>query len=115
MLIIITTILIGLFISLITLPLGYYAPEWILLIVTYWGIATPSNSKLVLAFFSGIIVDIVFGQVLGISSLLYVILIYLVLKLYNSLRYMTVSASRRSICSNTDKTTPIYMDILYDG
>ena len=69
MLIIITTILIGLFISLITLPLGYYAPEWILLIVTYWGIATPSNSKLVLAFFSGIIVDIVFGQVLGITSL----------------------------------------------
>ena len=91
MLIIITTILIGLFISLITLPLGFYAPEWILLIVTYWGIATPSNSKLVLAFFSGIIVDIVFGQVLGISSLLYVILIYLVLKLYNSLRYMTVA------------------------
>ena len=76
MLIIIASILVGLFISLITLPLGYYAPEWMLLIVTYWVIAVPSNNKLFLAFLTGIIVDIVFGQVLGISSLFYVMLIY---------------------------------------
>ena len=91
MLIIILTILIGLFLSLITLPVGYYAPEWILLIVIYWAIAIPSNGKMVLAFISGIVVDIVYGQVLGISSLFYVLLIYLILRLYNSLRYMTIA------------------------
>ncbi len=91
MLIIIASILVGLFISLITLPLGYYAPEWMLLIVTYWALAVPSNNKLFLAFLTGIIVDIVFGQVLGISSLFYVMLIYFILRLYNSLRYMTVA------------------------
>ena len=91
MFIILITIILGLFISLTTLPLGYYAPEWMLLIVIYWAIAAPSNNKMILAFLSGIIVDIVFGQTLGISSLFYVILIYFVLRLYNSLRYMTIA------------------------
>ena len=91
MLIILITIMLGLFISLITLPLGYYAPEWMLLTVVYWAIAVPSNNKLFLAFLTGIIVDIVYGQVLGISSLFYVLLVYIILRLYNSLRYMTIA------------------------
>ena len=91
MLIILITIILGLFISLTTLPLGYYAPEWMFLISVYWAIALPSNNKMLLAFLSGIIFDIVFGQVLGISSLFYVVLIYFILRLYNSLRYMTIA------------------------
>ena len=91
MLIIFLTILLGLFLSLITLPVGYYAPEWMLLITLYWAIAIPSNSKIFLAFIAGIIVDIVYGQVLGVSSFFYVLLIYVFLRLYNSLRYMTIA------------------------
>ena len=91
MLVILITIILGLFVSLITLPLGYYAPEWIFLIIVYWAIAVPSNNKLLLAFLTGIIVDIVYGQVLGISSFFYVLLIYIILRLYNSLRYMTIA------------------------
>ena len=90
MLIIFLTLLIGLMLSLMMLPLGYIAPEWILLINIYWAIALPSNTKMFLAFLSGFFVDIVFGQPLGISSLSYVIFIYIILSLYNSLRYMTV-------------------------
>ena len=91
MLIILITIVLGLFLTLITLPLGYYAPEWMLLVVIYWAIAMPSNNKMFLAFLSGIILDIVFGQALGVSSLFYVVLIYFILRLYNSLRYMTIA------------------------
>ena len=91
MFIISITIILGLFISLITLPLGYYAPEWMLLIVIYWAIAIPSNNKLLLAFLTGIIVDIVYGQVLGISSLFYVLMLYIILRLYNSVSYMTIA------------------------
>ena len=91
MILILLTILLSLFVSLITLPLGYYAPEWILLVLIYWAIAIPSINKLFLAFLLGFLVDIVLGQVLGISSLFYVILIYIVLRLYNSLRYMTIA------------------------
>ena len=76
--------------SLIMLPLGYIAPEWILLINIYWAMALPSNKKMLMAFFSGFFVDIVLGQPLGISSLSYVVFIYIILSLYNSLRYMTV-------------------------
>ena len=77
--------------SLIMLPLGYIAPEWLLLINIYWAIALPSNKKIFLAFLSGFFVDIVLGQPLGISSLSYVIFIYIILHLYSSLRYMTIS------------------------
>ena len=90
MLIILLTLVIGLMLTLMMLPLGYIAPEWILLINIYWAIALPSNTKMLLAFVSGFFVDIVLGQPLGISSLSYVIFIYIILSLYNSLRYMTV-------------------------
>ena len=90
MLIISLTLVIGLMFTLMMLPLGYIAPEWILLINIYWAMALPSNKKMIMAFLSGFFVDIVFGQPLGISSLSYVIFIYLILSLYNSLRYMTV-------------------------
>ena len=91
MIIIILTLFLGLIFSLMILPLGYIAPEWLLLINIYWAIALPSNNKIFLAFLSGFLVDIVLGQPLGISSLSYVILIYIILNLYNSLRYMTIT------------------------
>ena len=90
MLIILLTLVLGLMLTLMMLPLGYIAPEWILLINIYWAIALPSNTKMILAFVSGFFVDIVLGHPLGISSLSYVIFIYIILSLYNSLRYMTV-------------------------
>ena len=91
MIMIFLSILIGLVLALLLLPLGYMAPEWLLLINIYWAIALPTNSKLFLAFISGYFVDILYGQVLGITSLTYVVFIYIVLRLYNSLRYMTVT------------------------
>ena len=91
MIIIILTLFLGLIFSLIMLPLGYIAPEWLLLINIYWAIALPSNNKIFLAFLSGFLIDIVLGQPLGISSLSYVIFIYIILNLYNSLRYMTIA------------------------
>ena len=90
MLIILLTLFLGLMLTIMMLPLGYIAPEWILLINIYWAVALPSNTKMLLAFLSGFFVDIVLGHPLGISSLSYVIFIYVILSLYNFLRYMTV-------------------------
>ena len=91
MMIILLSILLGLILTQMLLPLGYMAPEWLLLINIYWAIALPTNKKLILAFISGYFVDILYGQVLGLTSLTYVVLIYIILRLYNSLRYMTVT------------------------
>ena len=91
MIIIFLSIILGLILTLMLLPLGYIAPEWLLLINIYWAIALPTNNKLLLAFVSGYLVDIMYGQVLGLTSLTYVIYIYIILRLYNSLRYMTVT------------------------
>ena len=89
--IILLSILLGLILTQMLLPLGYMAPEWLLLINIYWAIALPTNKKLILAFISGYFVDILYGQVLGLTSLTYVVLVYIILRLYNSLRYMTVT------------------------
>jgi len=91
MIIILLSIILGLILTLMLLPLGYIAPEWLLLINIYWAIALPTNNKLLLAFVSGYLVDIMYGQVLGLTSLTYVIYIYIILRLYNSVRYMTVT------------------------
>jgi rod shape-determining protein MreD len=91
MIIILLSIFLGLILTLMFLPVGYMTPEWLLLINIYWAIALPTNKKLLLAFISGYFVDILYGQVLGITSLTYVIFIYIILRLYNSLRYMTVT------------------------
>jgi len=91
MIIILLSILLGLILTQMFLPLGYVAPEWLLLINVYWAIALPTNKKLILAFISGYFVDILYGQVLGLTSLTYIIFIYIILRLYNSLRYMTVT------------------------
>ena len=91
MIIILLSIILGLILTLMLLPLGYIAPEWLLLINIYWAVALPTNNKLLLAFVSGYLVDIMYGQVLGLTSLTYVIYIYIILRLYNSLRYMTVT------------------------
>jgi rod shape-determining protein MreD len=91
MIIILLSILLGLILTQMLLPVGYMAPEWLLLINIYWAIALPTNKKLILAFISGYFVDILYGQVLGLTSLTYVVLIYIILRLYNSLRYMTVT------------------------
>ena len=91
MIIILLSIFLGLILTLMFLPVGYMAPEWLLLINIYWAIALPTNKKLLLAFVSGYFIDILYGQVLGLTSLTYVIFIYIILRLYNSLRYMTVT------------------------
>ena len=91
MIAILLSVFIGLILTLLLLPFGYVSPEWVLLINIYWAIALPTNNKLFLAFVTGYFIDIMYGQVLGITSLTYVVFIYIILRLYNSLRYMTVT------------------------
>jgi rod shape-determining protein MreD len=113
MIIIVLTLFVGLMLSLMMLPLGYIAPEWLLLINIYWAIALPSNKKIFLAFISGFFVDIVLGQPLGISSLSYVIFIYIILSLYNALRYMTIPQQMIVIFFfDNSETAFLYLDFL---
>ena len=91
MIAILLSVFIGLILTLLLLPFGYVSPEWVLLINIYWAIALPTNNKLFLAFVTGYFIDIMYGQVLGITSLTYVVFIYIILRLYNSMRYMTVT------------------------
>lgn len=73
-----------------TFPLGYFSPDWIFLIIMYWIIAVPSMYNFYVIWLIGIITDVAVGTTLGMNALLYVLLTFIVKKLYKSLRYFTV-------------------------
>ena len=72
-------------------------PLWILIINIYWAMALPSNNKMLLAFVSGFFVDIVLGQPLGISSLSYVIFIYIILALITHALFLISFSFQKSV------------------
>ena len=74
----------------ISLLVGFVATGVALVIGVSWGIVAGYIGGRVDTIMMRI-VDILYGQVLGITSLTYVVFIYIILRLYNSLRYMTVT------------------------
>tara|TARA_Y100000768_G_scaffold367216_1_gene330100 strand:+ start:61 stop:504 length:444 start_codon:yes stop_codon:yes gene_type:complete len=73
-----------------TFPLGYFSPDWIFLIIIYWIIAVPNMYNFFVIWLIGIITDVAVGSTLGMNALIYVFLLFIVKKLYKSLRYFTV-------------------------
>ncbi len=58
-----------------------FRPEWLALTFIHWGLMSPSKSSLLLAWFVGILVDIVFGSIIGQHGLGYTIVMFMTLRL----------------------------------
>lgn len=89
-LVIILSTLFSVILTISTFPLGYFSPDWIFLIIIYWIIAVPNMYGLFVIWLIGIITDVAVGSTLGMNTLTYVFLSYVVKRLYKSLRYFTV-------------------------
>ncbi len=74
----IVTLLVALMLEVISLPesLIWYRPEWVLLVMLYWVIALPFRIGVGVAWFLGLMVDLLRGGVIGQHSLTYVIIVY---------------------------------------
>ena len=87
-------ILISFFISIAltisTFPLGSFSPDWIHLFLIYWILATPKSVGLVVSWMIGLTADVVVGSTLGANALVYVLISYIILKTYKTIRYLTV-------------------------
>ncbi len=83
-----TTIFIALVLTLIPLPdwLQSLRPEWLALVLIYWGMALPQRIGVGSAFCCGLILDILRGAVLGQHALALVIIIFLTHKVYQQIR-----------------------------
>ena len=90
------TIFFAMILELIPFPeglpseMGFLRPELVLMTVIYWIIALPHRAGVVLAWISGLIMDILIGNFLGQFGVTFVIVSYFALKFYQRFRMFSV-------------------------
>ncbi len=89
-LVILISFLISIALTISTFPLGSFSPDWIHLFLIYWILATPKSVGLVISWIIGLTADVVVGSTLGANALVYVLISYIILKTYKTIRYLTV-------------------------
>ncbi len=91
-----TSFLVAMVLSVVTLPVsmpqevGYLRPEWVVLTLIYWVIALPHRVGIVVAWFIGLIMDVLLGDLLGQHGLAYIVVAYVSQNLYQRLRMFAV-------------------------
>ena len=89
-LVILISFLISIALTISTFPLGSFSPDWIHLFLIYWILAAPKSVGLVVSWIIGLTADVVVGSTLGANALVYVLISYIILKTYKTIRYLTV-------------------------
>ena len=90
------TILLAMILELIPFPeglpkeIGFLRPELVLMTLIYWVVALPHRAGVVLAWISGLTMDILVGNFLGQFACSFVIISYVVLQFYQRLRMFSV-------------------------
>ena len=65
-------------------------PDWVLLVLMYWTMALPQRISVGTAFFSGFIVDVLVGTVLGVNALAFSVVIFIVAQHHLKIRNFSV-------------------------
>ena len=60
-------------------------PEWLALTFIHWGLVAPSKSSLVFAWFVGLLIDSVYGTIMGQHALGFTIVLFLTLRMRSRL------------------------------
>lgn len=68
----------------------WYRPAWVLLVLIYWAMTSPNQVNVGVAWFIGLIVDLLNGTLLGEHALGYTVVIYMVSRVYLRLRMAPV-------------------------
>ncbi|SRR5579883_548307 len=86
------TFLLALMLTMLPMPAWtvWLRPAWVLLIIIYWTMETPYYVNVGLAWFSGIILDVLNGTLLGEHALAMTIVIYLVARMQSRLRMFSL-------------------------
>ena len=70
--------------------IGFLRPDLVIMTLVYWTIALPHRAGVMLAWVSGIIMDVLVGNFLGQFGCTFVIISYFVQKFYQRLRMFSV-------------------------
>ena len=88
--VILTTLIISFVLTIVTFPLGSFAPDWTQLFLIYWVLALPATIGLSLSWIIGLLVDVFVGSTLGINAMIFTMITYLVFKIHHITRYITI-------------------------
>jgi rod shape-determining protein MreD len=86
------SIVIALVLQIMPMPAiaDLYRPDWVLLVLSYWALALPNRVNVGVAFFTGLILDILLGTSIGIHSFAMCLCIYVLAANYKRLRNYSV-------------------------
>ncbi|GAA3715887.1 rod shape-determining protein MreD [Oceanisphaera sediminis] len=86
------SLLLALILSILPLPelIAPFRPDWLLVTLIYWTIALPHRANVGTAFFSGLMLDLLLGSVLGVHALALVIPVYLAASQFQRMRNYSV-------------------------
>ena len=65
-------------------------PEWVLLVLVYWGMAFPRHVGIFSAFLAGLFLDVLQHQLLGQTALSLAVAMFIVLQIYPRLRVFPI-------------------------
>lgn len=87
-LIILFTLLLSLIVSIMPMPLSIdmFRPDWVLVVLIYWGIALPMRVNVITAAVMGFFLDVLLGATLGVHTTAMAIAIYIAVVNYQKIR-----------------------------
>lgn len=90
--IILFSMLLALIASIIPMPLqvDVYRPDWVLVVLVYWGIALPSRVNVVSAWMMGFLLDVLLGSTLGVHAAAMALSVYIATVNYQKIRNFSV-------------------------
>ncbi len=93
------TIIIALLLSELPLPamIAPFQPEWVILVLIYWAMALPERIGIGIAWFIGLLVDVLRDTLLGQYALAFALTIFIVLRLYQRIRNFPLGQQMISI------------------
>ena len=96
---ILTTLLVAFILALLPMPdwTVWLRPAWVLMVLIYWAMMASYQSGVGLAWFTGLIVDLLNGSLLGEHALAYTIVIYFVSRMHIRLRMYPMAQQGLSI------------------
>ncbi|MCF2947357.1 rod shape-determining protein MreD [Paraglaciecola aquimarina] len=86
------SIIVALVLQIMPMPaiVDLYRPDWVMLVLSYWVLALPNRVNVGVAFFTGLILDILLGTSMGVHSFALCLSIYVLAANYQRLRNYSV-------------------------
>ena len=79
-------------------PVLISLPDWVLLTLIYWAFAIPETAGVGKAWFTGLLVDVLTGQLLGQYALAYAVSVFLSIKQHKRIRQFPIIQQSAFVC-----------------